>query len=171
MTFLDVKESDDGTNISFKLKDVPMSVANGIRRSCLVEVPMVGIDIKTVSFDPDENGVNTSSMHDEMLVHRLAYALLDVNPKDSGDYSFHICDPQNKDEPFENRTEGIIDFTTSDICCFKGSSDQRIPSAKVFLGESLLTRLKPGQKLRSTFSAIYRGVRLSNDGRSGMLTS
>ena len=163
MTFLDVKESDDGTDISFKIKDVPMSVANGIRRSCLIEVPMVGIDITSVSFDPDENGVNTSSMHDEMLIHRLVYALLDVDPKDAQDYSFHICDPQNRDEPYENRTEGIIDFTTSDICCFKSSSDLRVPSAEVFLGESLLTRLKPGQKLRSTFSAIYRCVRQGSD--------
>jgi DNA-directed RNA polymerase subunit L len=165
MAFQDVMESDDGTHISFKIKDVPMSVANGIRRSCLVEVPMAGIDIDTVSFDPDKNGVNTSSMHDEMLIHRLAYALLDVDPKAAGEYSFHICDPQDKDVPFENKTQGIIDFTTSDISVFRNGADTRIPSEDVFLGDSLLTRLKPGQKLRATFGATYRAVRQGNDVR------
>ena len=165
MAFQEVRESDDGAHISFKIKDVPMSVANGIRRSCLVEVPMAGIDIDTVSFDPDKNGVNTSSMHDEMLIHRLAYALLDLDPNVAGEYSFHICDPQDKDVPFENGTQGIIDFTTSDIRVFRNGTDTRIPSEDVFLGDSLLTRLKPGQKLRATFSATCRSVRQGNEVR------
>ena len=163
MTFYEVKESDDGTKISFKIKDVPMSIANGIRRCSLTEVPMVGVAIEKDAFDPDQNGVNTSSMHDEMLCHRLAYTLLDIDPKEVGEYTFHICDSQDRDVPFENRTDGIIDFTTADITCLKGVADKRIPSADVFLGDSLLLRLKPGQKLRSTFGATYRGVRQGSD--------
>lgn len=55
---------DAGEVLEFKLCDVDNSIANGLRRVLLAEIPTVAIDVVTVK-------KNSSVFPDEMLVHRL----------------------------------------------------------------------------------------------------
>lgn len=155
--FRNFKEESDGQKLAFQLEGVSLSLANALRRTCLVEVPIVGIDRDSISFRIEDNNINTSSFHDEFLIHRISYARLKIDPSEIKDFSLKICDPRSNDLPLTNQTDDIVDITTNDIIVEKNQI--RIHASDVFLGRDLLARLKPNQQLKADLSLNIRAVR------------
>lgn len=147
----------DPRRLIFELSDVHTSFANGIRRCCLVEVPTVAIDPTSISFSSDDEGINTTSVHDEYIAHRIAEMPVNIDPAHSDKYQFRICDPKDPSKPWHNTSDAIVNFTSSDIEVLYDK--KKVDNSRPFLNDILLLRLKPDQKLKTTFSAVYRSVR------------
>lgn len=130
-----------------ELRDVPLSVANGLRRACLVELPGVAIDPDSVSFSQDEGCLNSTSVDDEVLASRLALLPVLVDPAAAAEYELLICDRQQHDLPFENTGDAPRDYMTTDMVLRRGG--KLVPHEQVFKAPMLLTMLKPGQRLRT----------------------
>lgn len=64
-----VSVDDFGTRCLISLTDTPLSVANGLRRACLENVPVL-------AFERLEITTNTSAQPDEVLAHRLGLVTL-----------------------------------------------------------------------------------------------
>lgn len=75
-------KNDIPLRISFELNDVPLSLANSLRRILSSRIPVVAFDD---TWNDDENArsiviyKNTSGLHNEFLSHRLAFIPIDMN--------------------------------------------------------------------------------------------
>lgn len=154
-----VERSAHDTKLKFVLSKTSLPIANGLRRVLLSEIDTPAIDVKTISFSEDVNHINTSSLHDEFLSHRISFAVLDVPIEKVKDLKFHICDPNDTDKAFINSSDDIINFTTNDFTIHDTASGERVDPETIFLSESLIHRLKPRQQLKSEFSAVVRKVK------------
>ena len=155
--FSNVHVSDDKQKLAFELKGVDLSVANAIRRTCLVEVPIPGIQRDSISLKTEDNNLNTSSFHDEFLSHRIAFARLRINPQDADQYKILICSSTDRFLPYTNETDDIMDFSTNDMMVLK--NDVQVACQTVFLSNYLIARLKPGQQLKASMIINTRCVR------------
>jgi DNA-directed RNA polymerase subunit L len=112
MAFTNIRK--DGNRLKFNIKDIDLSLVNGIRRVIIAEVPTVAF-----SFDPhtDKNPdvtvkTNTSSLHNEFLCHRISLipfhfdeaTVLKYEPEK---YIFKLAK--------KNTTKDIMNVTTADI--------------------------------------------------------
>lgn len=68
------KTTGRGNNLKFELRNAPVSIANAIRRTMMVEVPIMAID--EVDFFE-----NNSSLFDEFIAHRLGLVPLTTDLK------------------------------------------------------------------------------------------
>ena len=143
--------------VEFELSGEHVSFANAIRRTCLVDVPVVAVDINTVVFGQDQEGLNTASVHNEYIAHRIAEMPLSIDPAETDDYEFKICDKDDSSKPWRNDSDVIVNFSSFDIVVFK--KGEKVRSESVFIHDILLLRLKPDQQLKTSFKAIYRSVR------------
>lgn len=80
-----IKQNGIHFKTKFELKNIPVAMANALRRSCSSLCP-------TVTFDDSYNSksilvnTNTSSLHNEFLTHRLS--LIPINMQDNTNISF-----------------------------------------------------------------------------------
>lgn len=155
--FKNVHISKDLQDLHFELHKVDVSIANALRRTCLVEVPIVGIDRDSISFRSEDNNVNSSSFHDEFLSHRIAFSRLKVDIEDVNGFEISICDTKDHDVPFTNSTDDIIDFTTFDMVVKKDGNI--IKTSDVFSHDGIVARLKPTQQLKASMTINARAVR------------
>ncbi|KAF1991440.1 insert subdomain of RNA polymerase alpha subunit, partial [Aulographum hederae CBS 113979] len=103
-----IKDTDH-TTVSFQLKNVDLAFANSLRRVILSEVSTVAIDVVEVS-------INTSTLPDEFLCHRLG--LIPLNSKN--------CDTDllvHRDCDCENYCEHCSVILELDVRC---TTDERI---------------------------------------------
>ena len=157
--FLNIERSAHDTKLKFQLSTTSLPIANGLRRVLLSEIDTPAIDLNTISFSEDVNHINTSSLHDEFLSHRITFAILDIPIEKIEELKFYICDPSDIDKAFINSSDDIVNFTTNDFTILDTTSGERIDPDKVFLSESLIHRLKPRQQLKTAFSATVRKVK------------
>ena len=157
--FLNVEKSAHDTKLKFKLSKTSLPIANGLRRVLLSEIDTPAIDINTISFSEDVNHINTSSLHDEFLSHRISFAILDAPVERINDLKFYICDPNDTDKAFVNSTDDIINFTTNAFTIIDAKSGEHVDPATIFLSENLIHRLKPRQQLKAAFQAVVRKVK------------
>ena len=108
--------SDEYNHLKFDIKDVNLSIANGIRRILMSEVPSFSIDIDNINIKN-----NTSIFHNEYVKERLALVPIkyfDTISTESDNYSFIDVIKMNNIKcslKVENKTEDIIEVTTKDI--------------------------------------------------------
>lgn len=159
MTFVVSKTDNGPQSLKFEFRNGPLSVANALRRTCLSEVPLIGIDRESISFRLEDNNLNETSFHDEFLAHRISYVRLVTTKVDLTNLEFTICDPKDRDLPFVNDSEDIVDFTTKNIQIHDKTKGTKIKHDEVFVGECLLTRMKPGQRLKASMTLTTRPVR------------
>ncbi len=89
---------------------------------------------------------------------------LNIEPSQHKKYTFRICDPHDVDRPWHNSSDAIVKFTSSDIRVW--CETREVKPSLVFVSEILLLRLKPQQKLKTTFAAVYRSVRSLEDAKN-----
>jgi len=103
------KIEEDGDNLSFILKDVNVSIANGLRRTILSDIPTVVF--KTSPYEQNKSNIitNTSRLNNEIIKQRLSCIPI------------HISDLNMPLENYimevnvENLTDTIIYVTTEDF--------------------------------------------------------
>ena len=61
------KSHFDSHSLKFTIKNIDNSLANGIRRTMLTDIPIVGFDTKNIDIQE-----NTSALHNQFISHRLS---------------------------------------------------------------------------------------------------
>lgn len=155
--FKNIHFSQDSLKATFELQSVPVSIANALRRTLLVEIPIPAIDRESVSFKEEDNNINTSNFHDEFLIHRISFVRLQIDPSLIQSYQLLICNPNTHDLPFVNESDDTIDYSAHDMIV--KFQDTVIPSHQIFQYNVLITRLKPGQQIKASMKIDNRSVR------------
>jgi len=157
--------SDEYDHLKFDIKDVNLSIANGIRRIMMSEVPSFSIDIDKINIQN-----NTSIFHNEYVKERLALVPIkyynEISTTDSNKYNFIEVIKMNNIKcsiNIENNTENIIEVTTENITIklrtIFGDEDEYLNiKEKLFQKPHiLLLQLKPKEKFECTME-ISEGI-------------
>lgn len=153
---LDHKDKD---KVAFQLVDVPLSVANGIRRVCLAEVPGVAIDPKSVTFSQDDGNINSSCMDDEVLAARLTLLPVKIAVEDAEMYEIKMCNPSNPEAPYENTGDANEYFTTQHLVIHR--NNKPVKHNEIFHEEMLITTLKPGEQLKTSCKLLAQSPKVA----------
>lgn len=136
MSVLQKKELDNV--LTFTLKDVDVSIVNGLRREIISSINVVGIEEENIIIE-----INNSKIHNEMLKHRITcipihitdYASIDVSK-----YTFII--------DIVNTSNTILDVTTEHIQLLD-MNNKKVDTTTIFpidpitKDHILITRLYP----------------------------
>lgn len=108
--FSSLKEKDNSNSIEFEIKNISKSIVNAIRRTCLS-------NIRNTAFDEVNFKVNTTSLHDEFLKHRIELipVLLErFDEKTISNYTFKLHVTNKPNEPTYVTTNDIEVFEVID---------------------------------------------------------
>ena len=137
--------------IKFTINGVDSSIANSLRRVMIAEVPTMAIDLVQIL-------INTSSLHDEFIAHRLG--LIPLISENIDDYEFprnckcsgycQFCAVQFRLK-VKNSEGGVLDVTSMDL---RRVSQQNSEVRTADLdGPILLLKLKKNQEIDITCNA------------------
>lgn len=140
--FLNFSKSKD--TINFDVKNCNSSFVNCLRRTILSSIRVCGF--RTEEYEDSDLKVieNTSSLHNEFLLHRLGLIpinIVDVDTEDISKYKFIL--------KVENKTQQPINITSKDIKVINLESQKEEDTEKFFPKSEitgdfiLITRLKP----------------------------
>ena len=137
--------------IKFTLSGVESSIANSLRRAMIAEVPTMAIDLVQIQ-------VNTSSLHDEFIAHRLG--LIPLVSENIDDYEFprnckctgycQFCAVQFRLK-VKNAEGGVLDVTSMDLRKISQQANEVRPAD--IDGPILLLKLKKNQEIDITCNA------------------
>jgi DNA-directed RNA polymerase subunit L len=151
MTFKIIESTP--TTLSVHIKDVDVSIVNGLRRCILADVSHVAPNFNP--YHPDDNDIqilkNTTSLHNEFMGHRISLipimldkqAVLQYTPED---YTFELN--------VINKTNDAIWVTTKDIIVHDRNGrklsdedrDAMFPKNSITHDWIIITKLKPNLK-------------------------
>jgi DNA-directed RNA polymerase subunit L len=150
--------------ISFKTKDLDLSIVNSLRRVVLAEIDNVGFFFDANDFSEDKDVKileNDSPLHNEFLQHRIALIPINVNPKELENwnkeaYKFVLQK--------ENNTGSLLNIYTSDFKVIDTKTNKEnkelakrwFPPDPISKQHILLTKLntKPNSKIHIEAFAI-----------------
>lgn len=134
----------DGDLFTFDMENARPSLANALRRIILSEVPTVGFQTEDYETSTLRVIKNTSSLHNEFLLHRLS--LIPIHIKDPSSFnSEHFEFELN----VKNESIQAKNITTDDIVVTNKLTGKQEPTEKFFPKNEitndpiLITRLKP----------------------------
>lgn len=137
--------------MKFTLSGVDSSIANSLRRTMIAEVPTMAIDLVQIQ-------INTSSLHDEFIAHRLG--LIPLVSENIDDYEFprnckcsghcQYCAVQFRLK-VKNSEGGVLDVTSMDLRRVSQSANEVRPAD--IDGPILLLKLKKNQEIDITCNA------------------
>lgn len=139
-----VTDKSDQYLLKFTLENTTSSFANALRRTIIGEVETAAFDTENYETSSLKVIENTSSLHNEFLLHRLGMIPIKViNTKrfDPSKYKFVLN--------VQNTTSKIIEVTTADFEVFDIETGKSVETLDFFppnrlTGENILiTRLKP----------------------------
>ena len=157
-----VSESEDGLELVFRIRDVDLSIVNGLRRTLLADVPIAAI--KFLPSEPLNENVtfvaNTCCLNNEFVGQRLSMVPLCFSPEELDtfnhtDYKFVIR--------AKNKGVETLDVTTRDFRILNQDGVQypdafhaRIfPPSKATGDHILLTKLKPNHYDRASGEELH----------------
>ena len=127
----------------FNISNCDVSLVNSIRRVILSEVPTVGFKMQSYEESDIKIIKNTSSLHNEFLLHRISEIPIFIENTDTFDpsqYTFELN--------VENTGTKIIKVTTKDIVVTDNNTREKLDSTKFFPADPitgnhiLITKLK-----------------------------
>lgn len=138
-----------GNRISMLLKNVPVIVANSIRRAVMSYVPTLAID-KVYIFK------NSSLMNDNMLAHRLGLIPLKMPLSEMPEL------PVEKDvnEGFHVTLTLKVESREKPVTVLSSHLKSTIPSVKIPIGNIEIVKLMPGQEIEAEMWAYVGRGRL-----------
>lgn len=157
---------------SFDINQVDLSIINGIRRTILTDIPVVGFigeEEPTVDII-----ANNGPLHNEILIHRIGLIPLNITDENTENYQDDLEFELN----IENEGNDMITVTTNHIIGKKGGIDITIkelteifPQNPISKSHIIITRLRPNEHLHfkakaakktARFNASFTPVSLSN---------
>lgn len=118
--------------LKFTLSKTDVSLANGLRRTMIAEVPTMAIDLVTVT-------ENTSPLHDEYIVHRLGLIPLSSVRVDEFEYT-RDCDCEEHCDKCSVRFSLDVDFNSGVV----GKDETRLVTSKDLVNLSSANELCSG---------------------------
>ena len=153
-----LKNNVENNYMKFELNNVNVATANAIRRIILSDVESVTIDPTSIVFDK-----NNCPIHDQMLMHRLSFIPLNIDPNEYEDYRIELHDKNDSDKPFVNNfnndTQHMYIYT-DDLIVYK--NDKKIDNKNIFVGNSRLLLLHYEQEIKFSCKLSFFG---KNEGR------
>jgi hypothetical protein len=151
---------DTKARFLFVLSGVPSSVANGIRRTAMAEVPRLAIDCVEVK-------INTTVMNDDLLFHRLSMVPLVSDAADDDLLFRYEC---NCDDGCDRCTALFsLHITNTSDETRSITTDDLIPSNPKFIPRAgppiLLVKLAKQQELSFVAKAVKSTVRAENNAK------
>tara|TARA_B100000674_G_C37977896_1_gene980414 strand:- start:197 stop:1498 length:1302 start_codon:yes stop_codon:yes gene_type:complete len=110
----------ESESVAFEIKDIDKSLANGLRRTILSEVPSIAF--RTEPFEKSDVNIkkNTCNLHNEFLAHRIGMIPIyysDISNFDSSRYRFVLS--------VRNDSQETIEVTSNDFnIYFKDDDDE-----------------------------------------------
>jgi len=154
------------SRLSFAIDNMHVGIANALRRVILSEIPNIAVGFDPYDKERDDCNfiINTSSLHNEFLGHRLSMIPINLPPHVIDDF-----DPNEYKFVIDLKNEGAesLTVTTNNIRVYKNGIElTREESNKIFPPDEItgdyiiITKLKPnlydlrnGEKLHVEFKA------------------
>lgn len=138
----------------FTIHDVDVTIVNAIRRLILSRVPTVSFHFDTDTATSDDIRVleNTSSLHNEFIMHRVSLIPLHFNADETSRHTKSsielTLDVTNETtEPIAVTTEHMVVLDVNGTPFSDAERRRILPPSHVTGGYVVIVRLKPGQRL------------------------
>lgn len=146
--------------LTFEISDIDLSYVSGLRRALLTDIPTVAVKFKPQDpSNPDVNFiVNTSSLHNEILGHRLSMVPVctpDVDTYQRDDYRFVINKQNKEQEPVLVTTDDIRVYLSDGSLAPPAVHQQLFPRDPITGDPILLTKLKPNIYTKENGEALH----------------
>lgn len=143
-------ESADGSELSFTINNIDLSVVNGLRRTLIADIPVVAIRFHPNNANnPDVNFIaNSCDLHNEMLGQRLSLIPIRMSDREVESY--------NRDKykfviNVKNKGDEMMDITTAHIGIYNANGvkepdalhESMFPPDPFTKDHCLITKLKP----------------------------
>lgn len=106
ITIDSIEKNEDMDSLHFKIRGdreygLDKSIINGIRRIIIEEIPTCGFNFDENLEDKDILiDINNTSLHNEMILHRVSLMTLYINPEDKNKYLFKLHMKHDTNEPY-----------------------------------------------------------------------
>lgn len=148
---------------TFEINNVDLSVINGIRRTILTDIPIIGFIGEEHSTIDIKN--NNGPLHNEFMSHRLGLIPLNISETELENYN-------DNDLVFElneiNNTKNTINITTNmikgkrkGVDLTKKELDKIFPMNETTKSHILITRLRTEEHFSAIMSAVKRTARFN----------
>ena len=148
---------------SFDIENMDLSIANGIRRIILTEIPTIGF------YGEDEPTIeilkNTGPLHNEFMKHRIGLIPINISEEITdnyidNDYKFEL-NVINESTISINVTTANFTGTYKDIELTPKELNELFPPNPITKNNILITRLRQGEHLHLTATAIKRTAKIN----------
>jgi len=155
--------NDKSEKHSFDINEVDLSIVNGIRRTILTDIPVVGFigeDEPTI-----EIIANNGPLHNEILIHRIGLIPLYINNEETENYvdndmEFEL-NIENTGNELLNVTTNHFTGTNKGIPLTKKELSEIFPVNAISKSHILITRLRSEEHLHVKAKAVKRTARLN----------
>lgn len=153
--------ADPSQTHSFEIHDVDLSIVNGIRRTILTDIEVVGFSGEE---EPSlEVVTNTGRLHNEIILHRFGLLPLHLTEVDTdafmeGQYTFEL-DKRNATDDMINVTTHDFQVRKDDRPLLEADVRKMFPVDMVSKSPILITRLRPREELHVKGEAVKKTAR------------
>lgn len=155
---------DPSDKHSFEIHDVDIAIINGLRRTILTDIPVIGISgEENVSVDII---VNTGPLHNEIISHRIGLIPLNFSEEDTEkfdentSYQFEL-NLKNESNIIENIETDKITGKKNEVSLTKQELANIFPANKVTKNHILITKLRTNEHLHFIANAIKNTARFN----------
>ena len=129
---------------TFDLENARPSMANAVRRIILSEVPTVGFQTENYESSSLRVIKNTSSLHNEFLLHRISLIPINIQDPSSFNNEHYEFELNVKNESIQAKNITTKDFIVTNLIENKVESTEKFFPKNLITGDHILiTRLKP----------------------------
>lgn len=148
---------------SFDINNVDLSIINGIRRTILTDIPVIGFIGED---DPTVDIINSNGpLHDELLIHRIGLIPLHLNEEQTESYVDNDLEFElnitNDNNNIKNVYTNSITGTNKGVELTKKELQTIFPPNNITKSYILITRLRTGEYLNFKAKAVKRTARLN----------
>jgi DNA-directed RNA polymerase subunit L len=143
---------------TFDISNVDLAIINGIRRTILTDIPVVGFygeDEPTI-----EIHANNGPLNNEILINRFGLIPIHISEEETETYDENMYTFELKEE---NTSAAIKDVTTESFKVFKNNKEvdprKFFPANKFTRDFILITRMNPQEVLHVTGKAVKKTAR------------
>ena len=157
---------DPSNNQTFEIHNVDLAFVNGIRRTILTDIHIVGVigETMTSGEEPTMNILeNTGALHNEIIMHRIGLIPVCLTEEEIENYedgSIKLeLNIKNEGSKIENITTKHIKGTRNDIPITDKELATIFPPNKVSKENILITRLRTSEHLSLKTDVVKRCAR------------